>query len=77
MTQPTQPTQPQVNIAMKDTKPILCECGCEVFDGGVALRSVSAFVSPTGKEEVLPVQIFYCRKCLKKFEPPQKSALVS
>ena len=67
----------QPSIPLKDTKPILCECGHDVFDGGVALRLVSAIVSPTGKEEILPVQIFYCKKCLKKFEPKPVSALVT
>ena len=70
------PIKDQVNIPLKDTKPIVCECGCEIFDVGASLRAVSAIVSPSGKDEVLPVQTFYCKKCFKKFEPPTRSSLI-
>jgi hypothetical protein len=68
--------QPQgINIPMKDTKPVICECGSDMFQGGFNLREVSSLFTGTGKNEIVPVQIAYCLKCLKKFEPPTVSIL--
>ena len=69
--------QPQMNIdIMKDTKPIVCGakrvdlekgveivCDGESFDQAIELRKVSALVSPTGKEAIVPIQVFACGNC--------------
>lgn len=69
------PNQQQVRIPMKDTTPIKCgTCGHEVFESAFLLRTVSALRSPTGREEIMPVQTFYCIKCQNKYEPPMITA---
>jgi len=72
-TNPNTQQPPQMpRIKLSDTTAITCECGSEVFAPALGLRKVSAIVSGTGKEEVLPVQAgICCLKCGKKFEPPQ------
>lgn len=55
---------PQMNVGYEQTDSIVCEkCEGEVFVPAFLLRKVSALVSPTGKETVLPVQLFACANC--------------
>lgn len=54
----------QMNVSYDQTDPIKCEkCGGEAFVPAFLLRKVSALVSPTGKETVLPIQLFACAHC--------------
>ena len=54
----------QMNVSYDQTDPIQCEkCEGEVFVPAFLLRKVSALVSPTGKETVLPIQLFACANC--------------
>tara|TARA_R100000455_G_C6175839_1_gene55515 strand:+ start:118 stop:339 length:222 start_codon:yes stop_codon:yes gene_type:complete len=58
------PSMPQMNVGFEQTDPIICEnCGGDVFVPAFLLRKVSALVSPTAKDTVLPVQLFACIKC--------------
>lgn len=58
------PNQPQMNVGFGQTDPITCEkCAGEVFVPAFLLRKVSALVSPTGKETILPLQLFACANC--------------
>ncbi len=55
---------PHMNVSYDQTEPIKCEkCEGEVFVPACLLRKVSALVSPTGKETVLPIQLFACANC--------------
>ena len=55
---------PQPNLSYSSTEAITCEkCESEIFQPGFLLRKVSALVSPTGKDTVVPVQVFACLKC--------------
>ena len=63
------PQMPQIKLS--DTKVVACECGSEIFNSGITLRGVSALLTGTGKDEVIPTQVIYCVKCLKKYEPPK------
>ena len=46
---------------MKDIK---CEnCGCKFFRQVQAFKRVSALVSPTGKEQIIPVPTYRCDEC--------------
>ena len=41
-----------------------CEnCGCRFFRQVHAFKRVSALVSPTGKEQIVPVPTFRCDEC--------------
>ena len=58
------PNMPRPGISYSQTAAMKCEeCGSEIFQPAVLLRRVSALVSPSGKETVMPVQIFACIKC--------------
>ena len=55
-----------VNVTMGDTDPFVCEdCGNAVFIPAVFLRRLSPIVSPTGKEAMIPIQVYSCGNCGK------------
>lgn len=59
-----QQKQINMNVAMKDTLPIICEeCGNQVFIEGVMLRKVSRFMTGTQQDALMPLQVFACSKC--------------
>ena len=51
-------------IDKSKTDTITCEnCGNASFIQAFFLKKVSALVSPTGKEAVIPIQVFSCGNC--------------
>jgi len=55
---------PQINIKPEDLKDIECEnCGSKYFRQVTAFKRVSPLVSPTGKEQIVPVPTFRCDEC--------------
>jgi hypothetical protein len=53
-----------MNVALKDTLPIVCEeCENSVFTEGVLLRKISRFVTGTAQDALMPVPVFACSKC--------------
>jgi hypothetical protein len=66
-----------IQIPLKDTKEMTCKCGSVVFLPGFGLRKISALISPTGREEISPMQVFYCVKCFEKFAPEESSSIVT
>jgi hypothetical protein len=58
------PNMPRPGLAYDQTDPLACEaCEGEIFQPAFVLRKVSALVSPTGKETIVPIQLFACIKC--------------
>ena len=56
--------QPGLNIDFKQTTPVVCnECGHDVFTQVMKMRKLSALLSPTGQETMIPIQAFACVKC--------------
>ena len=56
------PQQPEID--MSKTNEINCEvCLNDTFEQTLMLRKLSAIVSPTGQETIVPVQVFDCKKC--------------
>jgi len=54
--------QVQIDISKADT--ITCdECGNASFIQAFFLKKISALMSPTGKEAVVPMQVFSCGNC--------------
>lgn len=54
----------QINVNLKDAEDIVCaECGNKTFDAVLILKKLSALLSPTGKQEVIPIQTLACHKC--------------
>ena len=59
--QKPQPTQ-EIDISQTDT--IQCEeCDNASFIQTFFLKRLSALVSPTGKEAIVPIQVFSCGNC--------------
>ena len=56
--------QSGLNIDPSSLKDIKCEnCGCQFFRQVNAFKRVSALLSPTGKEQIIPVPTFRCDEC--------------
>ena len=57
--------QPQgVQIAISKADTIQCEeCGNASFIQAFFLKKISALMSPTGKEAIVPMQVFSCGNC--------------
>ena len=54
----------QVKIDLKDLTDIQCEnCDSKFFRQVSAFKKLSALVSPTGKEQIIPVPVFRCDEC--------------
>ena len=52
----------QVDISKAET--IVCEnCGNASFIQAYFLKRISAVMSPTGKEAIVPMQVFSCGNC--------------
>ena len=60
------PRQDGLQLDISKTDTIVCEnCGNASFIQAFFLKKVSALVSPTGKEAVIPIQVFSCGNCGK------------
>ena len=58
--------QAQVQVNIKDTETIVCEkSGNGLFIQSFFLKKISAIVSPTGKESIVPIQVYSCGNCGK------------
>jgi hypothetical protein len=56
--------QPQMNIDFSQTIAEVCEkCENETFQQVYQMRKLSALLSPTGQESMIPIQVFCCAKC--------------
>ena len=59
-----QNAQQQINIDLSTASSIECdECQHTEFVPAFIIKKVSALMSPTGAETMVPVQIFKCGKC--------------
>ncbi len=55
---------PQIDI--KNAKPIVCdaeECDNDIFIQVMKFRRVSGLLTQTGKDAIIPIQIFQCTSC--------------
>jgi|TARA_A100001515_G_scaffold138119_1_gene131416 hypothetical protein len=66
-----------INVDISQAEEIVCdECNSNAFHPAFLLRKVSALISPTGKETVIPIQVFACDSCghiNEEFLPIEKS----
>lgn len=58
----------QINIDLKDATQKICDCGCELFLPLMKVFTVSALVSPMGKELVAQVPALICWRCEKELK---------
>ena len=58
------PQKMQVKVALKDTSDVGCEkCGHKLFTQLMMFKKLSAVMSPTGEESMIPIQVFACNAC--------------
>ena len=56
--------QQQINIDLSQTTEEVCEkCGNNTFVQVYQMRKLSALLSPTGQETMIPIQVYACAKC--------------
>jgi uncharacterized Zn finger protein len=52
------------DVDLTHAKTLECEkCGCKGFKQTMMLKKLSALVSPTGQEAIIPVGVFACEHC--------------
>ena len=65
----------QMQVDLNQTTESVCEaCGNDTFVQVFQMRKLSALLSPTGQETMIPIQIFACHKCghiNKGFQPKE------
>ncbi len=66
--------QQQLNVNLKDGKREVCPCGCKTFTHTFAIFTISALMSPTGKELNAQVPTIVCIACGEPFVPGRKEA---
>jgi len=58
------PQDQNITINASDLKDIICtECEGKVFRQASMFKRLSALVSPSGKEQIVPIPIFRCDDC--------------
>jgi DNA-directed RNA polymerase subunit RPC12/RpoP len=58
------PQQAQVKVDLREADTIKCEhCGNYLFIKSTVLKRLSALVSPTGEEAIIPIEIYSCGNC--------------
>jgi hypothetical protein len=50
---------------MKSFKTLTCDCGGQLFKTGMVFKKISQLISPTGKEELYPMEVIICQSCGK------------
>ena len=70
------PQQQQFNVDLSQTTEVICEeCKNTTFNHVFKLRKLSALLSPSGQETMIPMQVFACVKCghiNSDFLPPEE-----
>jgi uncharacterized Zn finger protein len=56
--------QAPVNLDLTNAQDVVCDnCGNYTFNEVVLMKRISAIVSPTGKEAIVPIPTFACNAC--------------
>jgi len=63
---PIKKPQANVQVDLREAETIKCDdCGNYLFITSHILKRLSAIVSPTGEEALIPVQVYSCGDCGK------------
>lgn len=57
--------QPKMRIDLKDATWVECSKGNKIFEAKLLFKRVSPLISPTGKEEFIPLETIVCTTCGK------------
>ena len=61
-----QPAYQQVQVDLSQAETMKCEyCGNYIFIKGSIIKRLSALMSPTGEEALVPIEIYSCGNCGK------------
>tara|TARA_R110001592_G_scaffold316154_2_gene592401 strand:- start:1207 stop:1482 length:276 start_codon:yes stop_codon:yes gene_type:complete len=64
MNQTQQQPKQNININPSDLVDVLCEkCECQTFTQVFLFKKLSAVLSPTGKDTMVPLQTYKCTEC--------------
>jgi len=55
--------QQTITVDLSNATPIKCTCGGDIFIPAFRVKKLSALLSPTGQEMVIPVQTLICIQC--------------
>ena len=59
-----QPAQSEVKVDLKQADTVKCDdCGNYLFITAHVIKRLSAIISPTGQEALIPVQVYSCGNC--------------
>lgn len=58
-------TPQNIGAAVMNADNVKCECGSTTFLQAVELKKLSALVSPSGQNELVPMPAFICSSCGK------------
>lgn len=53
----------KTNIDIKQTTPIACECGSEVFIPAMKFRRVPKLLTGSKDDQIFPAQVYMCVSC--------------
>ena len=63
---PPQGAQQQVQVDLSKAETLKCDdCGNYLFITAHVIKRISAIMSPTGQEAMVPVQVYSCGNCGK------------
>ena len=57
------PMQQTITVDLSTATAISCICGGEIFVPAFRIKRLSALLSPSGQEMIIPVQTLICIKC--------------
>ena len=61
---PSQPQETQVQVDLSKADTVKCDdCGNYLFITAHVIKRLSAIISPTGQEALIPVQVYSCGNC--------------
>ena len=49
--------QPGMQVDIDKATDLVCQCGSKLFSPVMRLKTLSALVSPTGQEAMIPIQV--------------------
>ena len=56
--------QQEANKLMENATDILCpKCGSPVYEKVAMIKKLSAIISPSGQEQIIPIEGFRCIEC--------------
>lgn len=62
----------RMRIDISDLPTIVCsECESILWERCMVLKKLSTLQSPTGKDEIIPVDVICCKKCGKLLQPEE------